>query len=244
MLKPSEITVIVPTRNERRNVPAFLASLPHHAQLIAVDSSDDDTPDVIMALRPANTLVLRRSCNIAVARQFGAEAALTPWLVFTDADIIFAPDYFQRILCHEHADVVYGPKISADRYCRYYFWFSQAQALSHRLGLPAASGSNLAIRRVALMAVGGFDMQLRCNEDSEIAWRLQRSAYKVDFDPALLVYARDHRRLDRGVMRKTLHSLTRCAALYLNLMPAQYRNRDWGYWSPPRRNRATDATQT
>lgn len=241
MLKLSDITVIVPTRNEQRNLPSFLASLPHDVSLIAVDSSDDNTPELITAQRPVNTQVLRRSCNIAVARQIGAEAAQTSWLVFTDADIIFTPDYFTRLLRWEQADVVYGPKLSGDRYCRYYYWFTLAQGLSHTLGLPAASGSNLFIKRLPLLSSGGFDMQLRCNEDSEIAWRLKRIGRRVVFDRNLIVYARDHRRLDRGVMRKTLHSICRCTLLYLNLMPERFRNRDWGYWAPSRRESTVDA---
>jgi hypothetical protein len=54
---------------------------------------------------------------------------------------------------------------------------------------------------------------------------------RVAFAPGLVVYARDHRRLQRGTLRKTVHSIARCSLLYFNLMPDRCRSRDWGYWS-------------
>ena len=107
----------------------------------------------------------------------------------------------------------------------------RAQQFSDRLGIPAASGSNLLIRQTAFQQSGGFDIRLSTNEDSEIAWRIQRLGFRVAFAPDLIVYARDHRRLQRGTLRKTLHSIVRCSLLYCNLMPDRWRGGDWGYWS-------------
>jgi len=226
-----EVTVIVPTRNEAANIPAFLSSLPPGISLIAVDSSDDATPHLIEMNRPERTLVIRKHCNVTEARQAGAASAHTPLLLFTDADVMFREDYFENLSSYREYDALYGPKISRDEFSAYYHRFSRWQRMLHALGIPAASGSNLLIRREVLDAVGGFDLTLNCNEDSEIAWRIKRHGYRVGLAADLVVYARDHRRLYRGRMRKTAHSLTRCALLYLNLMPAQWRSRDWGYWS-------------
>ncbi len=228
-----EITIILPTRNETRNLPFFLASLPDAIQLIVVDSSEDETPILARRLRPTNTTVVERPCNISEARQIGADLARTPWLLFSDADIAFAPDYFDLLSGIGRCDVVYGPKLSRDDFSNYYRWFARAQAVCQALGAPAASGSNLAIRRLALKAVGGFDRRLACNEDSEVVWRIQRHGYRTRFDPRLIVYERDHRRLKRGALAKTAHSALRCALLYLNLIPSRWRSRDWGYWSSP-----------
>lgn len=230
-MKQEDICVVVPTRNEARNITALLHSIPAHIQLVVVDSSDDQTPDIIRALRPACTTVINRRCSISVARQIGAAAARTAWLVCSDADVIFAPDYFDVLQACAESDVIYGVKLSTRHYAGYYAWMARAQGWFDKLHVPAASGSNLVIRRQALLETGGFDTQLSCNEDSEVAWRLKRRGYRVTFAPELMVYARDHRRLQRGVARKTLHSLFRCTLLYLNLIPSRWRGRDWGYWS-------------
>ncbi|MGH8507320.1 MAG: glycosyltransferase [Gammaproteobacteria bacterium] len=229
-MRADDITIIVPTRNEMRNIPAFLGSIPPDIGLIVVDASSDDTPRCITEIRPNNTIVLRYPGTIAEARNAGTEAAKTPWLMFTDADVTFAPGFFDRLAQQRLSDAVYGPKLSLGDYKSYYAWFSRAQGLSDRLGIPAASGSNLCCRRDVLQAVGGFDTALVVNEDSELMWRIKRGGFRVTFDSALAVFASDHRRLKRGALRKTVHSITRCILLYLGLLPRRWRSSDWGYW--------------
>jgi glycosyltransferase involved in cell wall biosynthesis len=232
MMEITDLTVVVPTRNESRNIGPFLASLPPSIPLVVVDASSDATPTLVARQRARNTLLIRHPGSIPVARQLGAEAARTAWLLFTDADVTFAPDYFTRLRRpRPPADALYGPKLSRDRYRRYYRWFSRGQQLSQAFGIPAVSGSNLLVRAGALEACGGFDPQLTVNEDSELGFRLQRHGFRLRFAPELVVYARDHRRLERGVWRKTGHSLLRCALLYTNLLPERWRRKDWGYWS-------------
>jgi cellulose synthase/poly-beta-1,6-N-acetylglucosamine synthase-like glycosyltransferase len=99
------------------------------------------------------------------------------------------------------------------------------------LGISAASGSNLIFRRDVFWAIDGFDLKLTVNEDSEIAWRAKRRGYRTRFVPELEGYERDHRRLRRGTVRKTVHAVLRCLFLYLNLIPENRKSRDWGYWS-------------
>lgn len=235
MITPDLLTIILPTHNEAKNLPAFLSSLPPQVSLIIVNHSSDDTRRVAETLRPQHTLVIDRPGNVTIARQWGAELAQTPWLLFTDADVIFAPDYFDKVAALPDQDAFYGPKLSQDRYIDYYRWFARGQGLAHQLGMPAVSGSNLLMRRMVFQMIGGFDLQLTCNEDSEIGWRVKRSGCQIKFIPNLIVYARDHRRLDRGWGRKTLHTFLRCSLLYFNLLPPSWRNSDWGYWkeTPP-----------
>ncbi len=223
------ITVVVPTRNEAHNIPAFLASLPEKANLLLVDHSDDDTVAVVERLRPCNTRILSCPCTVTEARQAGAEAADTPYLLFSDADVSFDGDYFHRLTSLNYP-VVWGPKLSRDRFRGYYRGIARAQRVSDRLGIPAASGSNLLVERRGLLHADGFDTRLTCNEDSELVWRLKRNGNRCHFDPDLVVWATDHRRLERGRLRKTVHSLLRCTLLYTGLMPNRWRERDWGYW--------------
>ncbi|MCS6848795.1 MAG: glycosyltransferase [Anaerolineae bacterium] len=234
-----DLTIILPTRNERYNIRAFLASLPDDVQLIVVDASDDETPQLVHDIRPRRTVIIQQPCNVVAARQIGAEAANTPWLLFTDADVIFSLTYFSDLARMDTSDprlgAIYGAKKACDRFIPYHRWFTRAQGFFAMLGIPAATGSNLLISRAAFRDVGGFDLRLTCNEDSEIAWRIKRHGYRTMFAPGLVVYARDHRRLERGVMRKIAHSSLRCFLLYFNLLPSRWRGRDWGYWSdaPP-----------
>jgi glycosyltransferase involved in cell wall biosynthesis len=230
-MKVEDITLIVPTRDEQDNIVAFLNSLPEWLSLIVVDASRDATPELVISHRPERSLVLRDLGNVSQARQVGAVAAHTPWLLYSDADIEFAPDYFERLRSYRGYDVVYGSKLSKDEFGATYRWVARGQQLLHWLGVPAASGSNLLISRHTLFAVGGFDTRLTCNEDSELVWRARRHGYPVAYAPDLVVYARDHRRLRQGRVRKMLHSIVRSLLLFSDLMPASWRHRDWGYWS-------------
>jgi glycosyltransferase involved in cell wall biosynthesis len=228
----AQVTVIVPTKNEAKNIVPFMDSLHPEVELIVVDSSEDATPDIVEARRPERSLVLRREARIGEARQLGAKAARTEWLLFTDADMSFAPDYFCRLQAHPgDADMIYGTKLSADEYAGYYRVFRWGQGVIDWLGIPAASGSNMLFRQDVFWAVDGFDLKLTVNEDSEIAWRTKRQGYRTVFARDLEVYERDHRRLRRGTVRKTIHSLVRCLLLYLDLIPEDRKNRDWGYWA-------------
>jgi GT2 family glycosyltransferase len=97
--------------------------------------------------------------------------------------------------------------------------------------VPAASGSNLLIKKSIYERGGGFDTELVCNDDSEIVWRLMEHEINVAFAPDLVVYATDHRRLHKGKLKKTIHSLARCSLLFLDIMPDKWRSKDWGYWA-------------
>jgi glycosyltransferase involved in cell wall biosynthesis len=227
----TDVTVVVPTRNEAHNISRFLGSLPDELALVVVDDSSDATPAIVRRERPRRTRLIRRSGGLTEARQLGAQHARTPWLLFTDADVAFDAGYFARLAGLPGCDVVYGPKLSRDEYRRYYKWFARGQGFLHALGLPAASGSNLLVAARAFHAVDGFDLALSCNEDSELVWRMHGNGAQCVYDPDLIVWATDHRRLRRGVIAKTEHTIARCGLLRSGLMPRRWRSHAWGYWS-------------
>jgi hypothetical protein len=77
---------------------------------------------------------------------------------------------------------------------------------------------NLLVRRQILQTIGGFNPELSYNENSELAWRIKRAGYRVDFDPKLRVYATDHWIESRGVAQDDAFALG-CLLLYLDLIP-------------------------
>jgi glycosyltransferase involved in cell wall biosynthesis len=227
----ADVTVIVPTRNEAHNIGRFLDSLPDEVALIVVDDSTDATPAIVRRERPHRTRLIRRPGGLTEARQLGARYAKTPWLLFTDADVAFDAGYFVRLAKLPACDVAYGPKLSSDQYRRYYQWFARGQRFLHALGLPAATGSNMLVSASAFFAVDGFDLALSCNEDSELVWRVHGNGGHCVYDADLVVWATDHRRLHRGVVAKTAHTLARCTLLRTGLMPTRWRSHAWGYWT-------------
>lgn len=93
------ISVIVPARNEERNLPALLYSLAAQpqpaAEVIVVDDQSRDQTAAIAAAAgakvvaspgpPAGWTGKNHACHL------GAEAAAQPWLLFLDADTCLVP---------------------------------------------------------------------------------------------------------------------------------------------------------
>lgn len=228
-----QVTIVVPTRNEEANIETFLRSLPPVVRLIVVDSSEDGTPELIERCRPSATVV-RAELNIPEARQLGANLAVTPWLLFTDADVRFPADYFPRlekVTIDDRVGGLVGTKSTADGFDTYHRWFARGQAVLHAFGVPAATGSNMLVRGSTLEAVGGFDRRLTVNEDTEVMFRIAKAGYDVGFEPGLRVLATDHRRLEAGLARKIVHGAVRNSALWLGVLGPQVRSGDWGYWN-------------
>ena len=229
-----DITVVLPTRNESKNIERFLKSIPATIPLIVVDSSNDETTALIYEHHPHHTTIVQQQLTVTQARQLGAQLVHTKWMLFTDADITFAPDYFDTLIHHiqKHPEcqMFIGPKLTQHAYRAYYASFFYAQRFFTQHGIPAASGSNLVVSTHAFNTVEGFDDRLTCNEDSEFAWRVARAGFNFRFADDLKVYAHDHRRLQGRVLHKMLHSSLRCTLLYLNLIPTRLLSNDWGYW--------------
>src|SRR5688572_19719484 len=127
------LTIVVPTRNEAANIEGFLRSLPTEVALVVVDKSEDSTREIIDRVRPLNTLVIACEGTLTEARQLGAARAATRWMLFTDADVEFAEDYFDRLddaldrlgaaaqwpeplVPGQGLGIVYGPKLSTSDY--------------------------------------------------------------------------------------------------------------------------------
>jgi dolichol-phosphate mannosyltransferase len=100
-----ELTVIVPTRNESGNVAELLRRLRSGCdgmslQVIFVDDSEDDTPEVIRASAPRSQLQVsllhrplgQRSGGLGGAVVAGLQLARSPWVVVMDSDLQHPPE--------------------------------------------------------------------------------------------------------------------------------------------------------
>lgn len=113
-----QITVVVPARNEGAGIEATLRSLLAQTiplEIIAVDDRSTDATGAILdgiSAEPLPAGKLLRVIHVTElpdgwmgkthAMAVAARQASTPWLLFTDADILFAPDVLERALLHVH----------------------------------------------------------------------------------------------------------------------------------------------
>ena len=235
-MRIEDLTVVVPTKNEAHNIGPFLDSLDPCVALVIVDASTDDTRARIGTARP-DALVIEDPGTIPEARQLGLERAATPWVLFTDADMAFDVGYWrawEALDLGPRVGAVQGAKLSADeRYRTYYRFFSFGIRVMAWFTVPAGSGSNMIHRRRALLDAGGFDPTLTANEDIYALWTVRRAGWRVIYQGGLKVYERDHRRLDQGRLKKTLHGWVRPLMLFSGLGDDRVRRSSWGYWNEP-----------
>jgi Glycosyl transferase family 2 len=110
-----DVTVVVPARDEQDSIEASLESLVHsegvHAQIVAIDDRSADCTGKLMdavasrSRNGANTLEVIHNRELPQgwlgkphALALGVAQARAPWLLFTDGDVIFAPDALARAL--------------------------------------------------------------------------------------------------------------------------------------------------
>ena len=147
---------------------------------------------------------IRRSTSIDVpngglsaARNLGLAEATGEIVAYTDADVRVDPDWLTYLVQpFLTSDVVGsgGPNVVPpdDPFV--------AQCVARSPGGPThvllddriaehVPGCNMAFRRDALLAIGGFNpVYLRAGDDVDVCWRLQAKGQKIGFSPAALVW--------------------------------------------------------
>jgi dolichol-phosphate mannosyltransferase len=123
---PPELSVVVPTRNEAGSVPLLLEELRCvlrglDAEVVFVDDSDDETPQVVAEQASAGSLPLRllhrlagqRGDGLGGAVKAGFEIATGTFVVVMDADLQHPPAVIPEMLRRARearADVVVGTR--------------------------------------------------------------------------------------------------------------------------------------
>ena len=81
------VSIVIPAKNEARNLPLVFAELPENCEVILVDgNSTDDTVSVAQRLRPDITVIGQTREGKGNALACGFAAATGDFIVMIDAD--------------------------------------------------------------------------------------------------------------------------------------------------------------
>lgn len=254
---PLPFSVIIPVHNRPREIVRCVRSVyaskfpPTDYEVLVVDngSSDDTAREAVRA--GARTLTLTEA-NRSEARNAGARVARGRWLAFTDSDCEVDPGWLAaldtavRTLEESARDPAAASRVGAiagriesgppaspiEAYIALRRWIDQEKFLQpgRRFSPPFAATANLAIRREAFDAVGGFDPALAdAGQDADWCWRAARAGWSIAWAPGARV-VHYHRATLLGALRQAHRYGRGNAALF-----AKHR-RDWGAsaWIDPR----------
>jgi len=91
-------------------------------------------------------------------------------------------------------------------------------------------GCNMAFRKVALQAIGGFDPQFHvAGDDVDVCWRLQQEGWSLGFSPAALVW--HHRRNSVRAYWKQQRGYGKAEAMLERKWPEKYNVAGHSVWS-------------
>jgi glycosyltransferase involved in cell wall biosynthesis len=181
-VKP-DISIVVPTLG-RPSLHALLSALPDDPdwELILVDDRPDQTSPLDLPLSGYPKVISGRAAGPAAARNLGWRAASAPWVVFLDDDVRPEPDWAERLAADlavpDDVGGVQGQLIvplPEDRPP------TDWERSTHSLVGARWITADMAYRRAALAAAGGFDERFprAFREDSEIAYRVARAGWRL-----------------------------------------------------------------
>lgn len=198
-----KVSVVVAAYNAGTTLDGCLRSLaqldyPDYETIVVDDGSSDATAQV--AEQAGVRVIHGEHRGLAVARNRGAQAASGEVVAFIDADARADRDWLYHLveaLIRRNAEAAGGPNFAppADS--------ELAGALARAPGLPREvradgdeleqlCGCNMAIRKSALEATGGFDPSFTsAGDDVDLSWRMRdRGATLVDVPGAVVIHER------------------------------------------------------
>jgi mycofactocin glycosyltransferase len=235
-----DVTVVIPARSPPDPVRRVLAALPHDVAVVVVDDgSPVPLPD---ALQPQpNLTILRheRSQGPAAARNTGAAAAATTWLLFLDADVEPRADTLARLLeLATGLDVsAVAPRVVSRPGAGLAAWFESSCALDqgphptnvgHGQAVSYVPSACLLIRTKVFRQVHGFSEDMHVGEDVDLIWRLADHG-QIRYEPSVVVTHEPRPRILEALDRRRYYG-TSAASLSLR-HPGKARHADVSVWS-------------
>ncbi|MCR9173812.1 MAG: glycosyltransferase [bacterium] len=206
-LEASEITVLVPFRNEAENLPALLESICNlsklPAEFIFIDDHSDDNSVVIIKAEidnlPIRVIHADKGKNgKKSAIRKGAKEVKTEYTLTWDADVVVSTDYFKAIERVSKADMYVLPAIFTSKsFLQHLFTFDVVVANAVNTGLSGwrrpifASGANLLYRTRMFEELDSIDQHdhISSGDDTFLLRDFTRNKAKVHLstDPELAV---------------------------------------------------------
>lgn len=237
------VSVVVATYNGAKTLRVCLRSLcklnyPDYEIIVIDDGSKDEAPEVAQSFDPERVKYIRQeNLGLSVARNTGWTAATGEIVAYTDDDCRADEDWlyylagdlagsdFAAMGGHNFLPPEDSPTAAA---------VMAAPGGPGHVMLTAREaehipGCNMAFRKDALEAIGGFDpMYRKAGDDVDVCWRLQEAGYQIGFNPAGFVW--HYRRSTVGAYLKQQSGYGEAEALLQRRHPEKFSPEGGGRW--------------
>jgi len=211
-----EISVVIPTFNEEKNIKRTLLSLNNQDfprdryEIIVVDGfSKDKTVEI--AEKYADKVIYQKSPRVAGARNDGARISKGWIIATTDADTLIPSHWIRRIYENFKNDRslvgLSGPMFPLENSLKARVFFLMSFNAFPRIISTIAPhfhaftfGPNSAFLKKAFMKVGGYSVDIGISDDVEITMRIKKYG-RLKFDKNLFVYTSSRRFERYGYLR-------------------------------------------
>ncbi len=186
MQKNAAIDIIIPFRNEAMNLPGLMDSLgvvevqPNDRCILVDDASNDNGAQLIKetAFFKLIQLSSQQSRGKKDALQAGIEAGTKPFILTTDADCMFQPEWMEtmRQAIHDNTRLLIGP-VLVRRESGFIAWLQEQEAMvllaitrytALKKQAILCSGANLLFSRVAFKEAGGYQAHIEKSSGDDV----------------------------------------------------------------------------
>lgn len=173
-----DYSLIIPAYNEEAFLPTTLAAAREamaavlwSGELIVVDNNSSDSTSAVALAHGADRVVFEPLNQIARARNAGAAASSSPWLVFVDADTRFPPELLRIALDALASETVAGGGARVSMEEKVTPMVARLVTTWNRISrwLNYAAGSFFYCRRDSFEAAGGFEEKVYAGEEIWLA---------------------------------------------------------------------------
>lgn len=233
------VSIVIPVKNGADTIGDMLSALfnqawaPHDLEIIVVDNgSTDRTRDVVKQFDV--TLLEETTPGVSAARNRGLKQARGEIYISVDADTLPTRYWLKEIVApFSDPDVIlvggkiisYKPETGAERYIESAGLYDPKNSVTNA-HIPFVVGMNLAVRRGAALAIGGWAEELLRADDIDFSYRLNRHRpLVIHYQPKAVIFHRN-RQTDKG-LKDQARGYGYGAALIYRRYPETI---NWGAW--------------
>ena len=212
-----DLSILIASRNASETIQQCLQSLDdqqtdHAYEVIIVDSSVDQTPEIIKKFYPHFTLLEfseRKYCGDA--RNIGISRAKGNLIAFIDADCTVSTNWIDNvILAHREPYLAIGGAIANGNKDDYVGWaayfteFSKWMPTENSCFFEDVAGASMTYKKQVFQRFG-YLIEGTYGSDTEFHWRMAGAGEKIRFNPSLVVYHHNISNLKSFLSHEFIH---------------------------------------